>query len=159
MNDTTRPAVRHRYAETAIQKTALIFGIVFAVVGIAGFIPGLTTNIETLQFAGHESEALLLGIFQVSILHNIVHLLFGVAGLAAAATARASRLYLLVGGVIYLVLWLYGLFVAGAEHQGNFVPLNNADNWLHLGLGIAMILLGFLVGRDRRTATGRTGRV
>jgi hypothetical protein len=159
MNDTTRSAVRHRYAETAIQKTALAFGIVFALVGIAGFIPGLTTNVDTMQFAGHESEALLLGIFQVSILHNIVHLLFGVAGLAAAATARASRLYLLVGGVIYLVLWLYGLFVAGSDMGGNFVPLNSADNWLHLVLGIAMVLLGFLVGRDRPATTGRAGRV
>lgn len=158
MNDTTRSDVNHRYAETAIQKVALVFGIVFTVVGLAGFIPGLTSNIENLQFAGHESGALLLGIFQVSILHNIVHLLFGIAGLAAARTARASRLYLLVSGAIYLVLWLYGLLFSG-DHAGNFVPINGADNWLHLFLGIAMLLLGFLVGRDRTAAGTRTGRV
>jgi hypothetical protein len=151
-----------RYAETAIQKTALIVGIIFAVVGIAGFIPGLTTNMDSLSMAGNDSEALLLGVFQVSILHNIVHLLFGVAGIACAAAARASRGYLLGGGVIYLVLWLYGLFVAG-DHPANFVPVNSADNWLHLLLGVGMILLGFFVGRNarsgaRRTNSANTGR-
>lgn len=52
--------------------------------GVLGFIPGITTNYSQLTFAGHDSAALLLGIFQVSILHNIVHLLFGVAGIFMA---------------------------------------------------------------------------
>lgn len=140
-------ARNRRFAETAIQKTALVVGIVFLVVGIAGFIPGLTTNMETMRFAGHDSQALLLGIFQVSILHNIVHLLFGVAGVASAATARAARWYLIIGGVVYLVLWVYGLFVPG-DHPANFVPVNMADNWLHLVLAAGMILLGVFVGRE-----------
>ncbi|WP_329812755.1 DUF4383 domain-containing protein, partial [Streptomyces sp. GSL17-113] len=61
-------------------------GAVFLVVGILGFIPGVTTDYGTMQFAGHESQAMLFGVFQVSILHNIVHLLFGVVGLAAMRT-------------------------------------------------------------------------
>ena len=65
---------------TNIQKAALAVGVVFLLVGVLGFIPGITSNYDTLQFAGPESEAQLLGLFQVSILHNIVHLLFGVAG-------------------------------------------------------------------------------
>ncbi len=133
-----------RFAETPLQKTALIVGIVFLLVGVAGFIPGLTTNIDTMQFAGHMSEAMLLGVFQVSILHNIVHLLFGVVGVVCAMRVAASRWYLIAGGVVYLVLWLYGLIVPG-EHTANFVPLNDADNWLHLGLGVGMILLGVFV--------------
>ena len=145
------PSTR-RYAETAVQKAALIVGIVFIVVGIAGFIPGLTTNMETMQFAGHTSEALLLGVFQVSILHNIVHLLFGIAGVALARSFSGSRNYLIWGGAIYAVLWLYGLVLAG-DHPANFVPLNTADNWLHLVLAVGMILLGVLLGRrDRVTA-------
>ena len=83
---------------TNIQKTALAIGAVFLLVGVLGFIPGITTNYEALGFAGHESEALLLGIFQVSVLHNIVHLLFGAAGIAMAGSAAQSRNYLLVGG-------------------------------------------------------------
>jgi Domain of unknown function (DUF4383) len=69
---------------TSVQKAALAVGVVFLAVGVAGFIPGVTTNYDTLALASHHSEALLLGLFQVSILHNIVHLLFGVAGLVAA---------------------------------------------------------------------------
>jgi hypothetical protein len=144
-----RPTATQRYAETNIQKAALIFGIVFVIIGIGGFIPGLTTNYETMQFAGHESGALLMGVFQVSILHNLVHLLFGAAGLAAARRWNWSRQYLIWGGVVYAVLWLYGLFLSG-DQPANFVPLNNADNWLHLVLAIAMIALGLLLGRRVR---------
>lgn len=133
-----------RYAGTAVQKAALIAGIVFLVVGLAGFIPGLTTNYSELSFAGHDSGALLLGIFQVSVLHNLVHLLYGVAGLAFAASRMGSRNYLVIGGIVYAVIWVYGLFFSG-DHPANFVPLNSADNWLHLFLAVAMILLGIFL--------------
>ncbi|GAA1288310.1 DUF4383 domain-containing protein [Saccharothrix xinjiangensis] len=138
---------------TPVQTVALLFGAVFLLVGIAGFIPGVTTNYDTLMFAGHHSEAKLLGLFQVSILHNIVHLGFGVAGLALARTARGAYLYLVGGGVIYLVLWLYGLLI-GHDSAANFVPLNTADNWLHLFLAVAMLGLGLALGR--RSLPGRT---
>ncbi|MEC5149837.1 hypothetical protein RCH22_001478 [Cryobacterium psychrotolerans] len=85
----------------------------------------------------------------------MVHLLFGIAGLALARTVRGARNYLIGGGVIYLVLWLYGL-VADPDSSANFVPLNNADNWLHLVLGIGMIVLGVALGRTRRTAPAGT---
>lgn len=140
-------APRSGYTATTVQKVALIVGIVFLVVGIAGFIPGLTTNFGTMTFAGHDSEAMLLGLFQVSILHNIVHLLFGVVGVALARTPASARNYLIWGGVVYAVLWLYGLFTADMESGSNFVPLNQADNWLHLVLAVGMIALGLIVGR------------
>ena len=73
---------------------------------VLGFIPGITTNFGDLSFAGHHSDARLFGLFQVSILHNIVHLLFGIAGLAIARTAAQARTYLVFGGAIYLVLFL-----------------------------------------------------
>ena len=130
------------------QLAAMVVGAVFLVVGIAGFVPGLTTNYDELTFAGHESGALLLGVFQVSILHNIVHLLFGVAGLAMARTLSGARAFLIGGGVVYLVLWLYGLFIDHGS-DANFVPFNTADNWLHLFLGIGMIALGVLVASPR----------
>ena len=139
------------YADTPLQKVALVFGIVFLIVGLGGFIPGLTSNIESLQFAGHESEAMLLGIFQVSILHNIVHLLFGIAGLAMAGTISGARSYLLGGGIIYAILWIYGLII-GQESGANFVPLNGADNWLHFFLAVGMIALALILSRDARNA-------
>ena len=139
---------------TTIQTAALAVGAVFLLVGILGFIPGITTNYETLGFAGHESEALLLGIFQVSILHNIVHLLFGVAGIAMARSAAQSRNYLIGGGAVYLVLWIYGLLI-GKDTAANFVPVNTADDWLHFVLGVAMIGLGVALSRGN-ARTGRT---
>ena len=141
-------AVTRGYARTAIQKASLIVGIVFLVVGIAGFIPGLTHSMDEMTAAGADSGALLFGVFQVSILHNLVHLLFGVLGVLAAARARQSRLFLIWGGVVYAVLFLYGLFAVSVDAL-NFVPVNSADNWLHLVLAAGMVLLGIFVGRDR----------
>ena len=142
--------------KTTLQKAAQAVGAVFLLVGVLGFIPGITSNYEALSFAGHGSEALLLGIFQVSILHNIVHLLFGVAGILMSRTNDQARNYLLYGGVVYLVLWLYGLII-GNDTPANFVPVNTADNWLHFVLGAAMIALAILLSRNNRT-TGTTTR-
>lgn len=131
-----------------VQLVALAVGVVFLLVGVAGFIPGITTNYSELSFAGHHSEALLLGVFQVSVLHNIVHLLFGVAGVVLARTVGGARGFLIYGGVIYVVLWIYGMLV-DPTGPANFVPVNAPDNWLHLLLGVVMIGLGVLVGRER----------
>ena len=108
---------------TPVQNIARLVGIVFLLVGIAGFIPGVTTNLyDGLEFAGDDGTAELLGLFQVSVLHNIVHGLFGIAGLALAATASGARTYLIGGGAIYLFL----LGIVG----GDWIPVNDADNWL-----------------------------
>jgi Domain of unknown function (DUF4383) len=131
-----------------VQKAAFAVGAVFLLVGILGFVPGITSNFDQLTFAGHHSEAALLGLFNVSVLHNIVHLLFGVAGLALARTFNGARSYLVGGGVVYLLLFIYGLLI-DHDSSANFVPLNDADNWLHLVLAIAMIGLGVALGRAR----------
>ncbi|MFJ8817630.1 DUF4383 domain-containing protein [Amycolatopsis thermoflava] len=138
-------------ARTVTQTVAAVVAVVFLLAGIAGFIPGLTTHYDQLTVAGHHSGAMLLGVFAVSVLHNLVHLAFGIAGLALARTGRGARAFLVGGGVVYLVLWLYGLLVDHGS-GANFVPVNDADNWLHLGLGIGMIVLGLLplsAGRPR----------
>ena len=139
-------------ARTPVQTAALVVGAVFLLVGVLGFVPGITENVDQLRFAGHHSDAMLFGVFEVSILHNIVHLLFGAAGVALARTWSGARSYLIGGGAVYLVLWLYGLLV-GHDSAANFVPVNNADNWLHLFLGLGMIALGFLL--SRRTVADR----
>jgi len=136
-----RPTAGER---TTLQTVALLFGIVFLLVGILGFIPGITSDAPG-DFAGQDSDAELLGIFQVSVLHNIVHLLFGIAGLALARTWDGARTFLIGGGVVYLLLWILGL-LGGAE----WVPVNDADNWLHFVLGAVMVGAGVLLGRDVR---------
>ena len=129
-----------------LRLAARAVGAVFLLVGVLGFVPGITSNYGDMSVAGHHSGALLLGIFQVSVLHNVVHLLFGVAGIALSRTAAGARTYLIGGGAVYLVLWLYGLVVDQGS-QANFVPLNSADNWLHLLLGVGMVGLGVVLGR------------
>jgi hypothetical protein len=135
-----------------VTTAAKVVGAVFLLVGILGFIPGITSNYSSLSFAGHMSEAKLLGIFQVSILHNIVHILFGIAGIAMAKRADSARTYLVGGGVIYLVLWIYGLLTSD-QSSANFVPVNTADDWLHLVLGLGMIALGVVLSRRRVEST------
>jgi hypothetical protein len=145
-----------RGARRAVQIAALLFGIVFLLVGVAGFVPGLTSGMGSLMLMGHDSGALLLGVFQVSVLHNVVHLLFGVAGIVLSRTASRAAGYLVWGGAVYAVVWLYGLAVVGGSSPANIVPVNSADNWLHLALAVVMIALGVLLARSVRVAVRPT---
>ena len=129
---------------TPVQTVARLVGIVFLLVGIAGFIPGITTNLyDGLEFAGDDGTAELLGLFEISVLHNIVHALFGV-GILMAATPEGARTFLLGSGAIYVVLFLLGILGGG-----DWVPINDADDWLHLGLAVGLIALGLLTTRER----------
>ena len=140
---------------TPIQWVALVVGAVFILVGVAGFIPGLTQNLDAIAWAGNESDASLLGVFDVSVLHNLVHLAFGLLGVAAARASIWARTFLIWGGATYLALAVYGMVIDRAS-AANFVPLNTADNWLHIGLGAGMVGLGLItsksVGPDARAA-------
>lgn len=131
---------------TPVQTAAGAVAAVFLLVGIAGFVPGLTTNVGEIPFAGHHSDAQLLGLFQVSVLHNVVHLLFGVAGLVLARSWSGARAFLLGGGAVYAVLFVYGS-VVDSHSDANFVGLDEADNWLHLALALAMVALGLVLAR------------
>jgi hypothetical protein len=121
---------------------------------VLGFIPGITTSYAAMKIAGHESDALLIGVFEVSVLHNVVHLLFGAAGLAMARSWNGARAYLIGGGAVYLVLWLYGLLIDKTS-PANFVPVNTADDWLHFLLGAGMVALGVFLGRNVPAGTTR----
>lgn len=148
----TRSTTTGSLMSSLIQKAAAAVGAVFLLVGVLGFIPGITTGYGTMEVAGHRSDALLIGIFEVSVLHNLVHVLFGVAGLAMARTWNGARSYLIGGGAIYLVLWLYGLLI-DKNTAANFVPVNTADDWLHFLLGAGMVALGVVLGKQAPVRT------
>lgn len=133
-----------RGGRPTVQLLAMLVAATFVVAGIIGFIPGLTTNLyDGLEFAGDDGTAEILGVFDTSILHNLVHLAFGLVGLALARTWSGARTFLIGGGIIYLALWLLGLF-GGLD----WIPVNDADDWLHFVLGVAMIGLGLATTRQ-----------
>ncbi|KWX65584.1 DUF4383 domain-containing protein [Mycobacterium sp. NAZ190054] len=124
----------------AVQGAAMIIATALTVLGVLGFVPGVTSHLDQLAWFGQHSGARLFGTFAVSVLLNLTHLVVGAAGFYFARTYAGSRAYLLAGGVLYVGLWLYGTFVEVGSNA-RVIPLNGATNWLHLGLGTVMALL------------------
>ena len=118
-----------------VQRGAQIFGVVFILVGIVGFF---ATGMD--MDADMQTAPRLLGLFPVNALHNGVHVLIGVWGLAAARTYSASVLFGKVGGAAYFALALIGF--VWPELFG-LMPIGGNDIWLHAVLGIALMALGF----------------
>ncbi|KDE98853.1 membrane protein [Mycolicibacterium aromaticivorans JS19b1 = JCM 16368] len=145
---------RARVGLLAVQGAAILVAGAFVVVAIAGFIPGLTTHLDQLHWA-HGSRSELFGVFEVSVVHNLVHLCFGVAGLVLAGTFARARAYLIGGGLIFLGLWVYGLLI-NLSGPRNILPINNADNWLHFAIGVVMTLLGVTLA-GTKIPTGADG--
>ncbi|MEX2503724.1 MAG: DUF4383 domain-containing protein [Egicoccus sp.] len=129
------------------QYLALTIGVIYTLIGLAGF---LVTGFD--DFASPEGD-LLLG-FEVNPLHNIVHLLIGVAGLALWNRLDKARTYGWLLAVAYGAVFLYGLFV-DADDQANFLALNGADNVLHIVSALAGLAIALWPARDRTTATAR----
>jgi len=135
-----------------VQVAAILIAGMFVVIGILGFIPGVTSGFSGtggMGFSGLNSRAELFGLFRVSVLHNGIHLMFGLVGAICSFTPQSARAYLFVGGTVYLILGVYG-FVIDHDTDANFVPINTAGNWLHLALGAGMIAVGVATGRERR---------
>jgi hypothetical protein len=130
----------------AVQGAALLVACTFLVVGLLGFIPGVTTDYGQLGWAGR-SGAKLFGMFSVSGLHNVVHLAFGIVGLVLIRSYASARAYLIGGGLAYLALWVGGMLI---DHiRANVGPVGGVDNWLHFGLGAAMVILGLTLAGQR----------
>ncbi|HSX25047.1 MAG TPA: DUF4383 domain-containing protein [Candidatus Andersenbacteria bacterium] len=114
-----------------LKKTATIFGWVLIALGVLGFVPGITSN-------GH-----LLGIFDVNMAHNLVHLISGLAALYLASQGEAqAQMFFKVFGVIYLVVAVLGFFGGDMPVLG-FISNNSADTWLHVVIALLSLYLGF----------------
>ena len=119
---------------TTLQKLAGVFGVIFILVAVLGFISpgGLVMTMDP-------TTGMVLGVFPVNLLHNIVHLAFGVWGLIASRTWAGSKTFFTGGGVTYVVLTCVGFL---SPTGFGLVPLGGADIWLHAALAIAMLGIG-----------------
>jgi len=120
-----------------VKRIAMLFGVVFILVGILGFFApgGMSMGMD----------GKLLGLFPINLLHNCVHLLFGIWGLLAARTFEGAVTYAKVGGIIYLVLAAVGL---PFPTPLNLVPIGGNDVYLHALLGIVLAGVGFTAKSD-----------
>jgi hypothetical protein len=126
------------------KKLAIIFGIIFVLVGILGFF--------TNPIVGAGQNA----IFMTDTMHNIVHLLVGIIlVLAGSMSEKSASLWLKIFGVVYLILFIDGLIQP--DKLLGFVMANQNDTWLHLVLGVVLLVAGFaakggdMVMMDRST--------
>jgi hypothetical protein len=122
---------------TTTQKLAAVFGVVFILIAIAGFIaPGGMA----MQPTDPVTAAQVFGMFPVNLVHNIVHLLFGLWGLAASRSWAGSKSFFTTAGIIYAVLVVCGWFFPDGF---GFIPLGGNDIWLHAVLAVVMMGIGF----------------
>ena len=120
-----------------VKTAAILFGVIFILIGILGFVPGVTNN------------EMLLGIFHVNAAHNVVHLLSGAAALFAGMTSfGASRMYFRIFGVVYGLVAILGLMNMGQHTMLlGLISNNDADTFLHIAIAAVSLLLGFMPAR------------
>ena len=133
-------------------RFALIYGIVFLVIGIAGFVPGITTPHTHPDMTAQSGLGLLFGLFPVNLLHNIVHVLFGIWGVFAARSLGGARTYFKAVAVIYAILGVMGL-IPGLRTTFGLIPLYSNDIWLHFLLAAVAAYFGFVRAEQPSTAT------
>jgi len=112
------------------RKIGIVFGGVFIVVGLLGFIPNPLVSPH--------------GVFAVNLAHNLVHILTGVIFIILVMRFKDKEDVVIKSlGAVYMVVAVIGFFTTGDKLLG-FVHINDADRWLHFGLAVAIIGAGFL---------------
>jgi cyanate permease len=130
------------------QTLALAFGAVYALVGLLGFFVS-----SDVDFAG-KNGASLLG-FDVNGLHSIVHLLIGVALIAASRTHAVARATNVTIGAVYLLLAALGPVIN--DTAADIIGLNGADHFLHAASGVLLVAVALVGDKARTTTTARQG--
>ena len=126
---------------TLPQTLSLVFGIVYLLVGIVGFF---VTGFD--DFAGNSQHERLIGLFMINPLHNVAHILVGIAGIALAKTLASARTYGWLLTVLYGALFIYGLIAAG--ESWDFLNINAADNVLHIATALVGLVIALMPVRD-----------
>ena len=132
-----------------VQRVAMIFGIGFLLAAIAGFF---VTGLNVMD-PNPATAPRALGLFPVNVLHNIVHLAFGIWGLLAARSYAGAKTYCQIAGVVYLLLLVLAFI---DPTMFGLVPIGGNDIWLHLILALPLLYFGF-VHREAGAPASRTG--
>jgi len=129
---------------------SMILGVIFVVVGICGFIPGLNQMHEHNTGGGVDLTVTgpgtghLLGLFHVNVLHNAVHLLFGVMGILMSRDLGTARLYCRIVAIAYGLLAIMGILPQPFRNTFGLVPIEGNDVWLHALIALACAYFGFI---------------
>ena len=126
-----------------VQRAAMVFGAIYLLAGIAGFLPFLGGSYTQTNHA-------LLNVFQVNLLHNLFHVVIGIAGLAAASSLSNARTYCRAVGAILLLLGVLGIFVA---QPLGLVNIGGLDIALHLVTGAVLAYFGYAAPISTRSAS------
>jgi len=114
-----------------LKTIAVIFGVIFVAVGALGWIPAVNPGGK------------LLGLFDVNVAHNLVHLATGIVAIVVGMISdKASKLFFQVFGVIYALVAVLG-FVSGDQPLLGIVNNNAADTWLHVVIAVVALYVGF----------------
>jgi hypothetical protein len=121
------------------KKWAMVFGWIFILVGVLGFISNPVVGIN--------------GFFHADSMHNIIHIILGGILLwAAYAAPEKARAVMKGEGILYLILAILGfVLVSGTGTLLGLAEINGADNWLHLVLGIALLAASMKKGPSMQT--------
>jgi hypothetical protein len=117
------------------QVYALVFGVTLLLAGILGFF--YTADFSTGHDAGRDA---LIGVFDVNGWHNLVHIASGLLGLALARSWRGAKLYAWGFGTVYLAVAIWGFVIGDGESIAGLIPINTADNFLHLAIALLGII-------------------
>ena len=143
-----------------VRTFALVMGVIFVLVGILGFVPAFVTHpaMDTHTLTVHANHGYLLGLFPVNLLHNLVHILFGIWGIAAYRTGvNGSRLFARSVTVIYAFLAVIGLF-PHLDTVFGLIPIHGNDTWLHGLIACAAAFFGWApVANEATTEHPHTG--
>jgi hypothetical protein len=122
--------------KTLPQVYALTLGVVLVAVGIIGFL------VEPSFGIGDSAQRGTLIVFDINGWHNVVHLLSGIVGIALAGTAAKARLFCIGYGVVYVLVTILGFVVGDGGLLLSLIPINTADNLLHLVIALTGIAIG-----------------
>jgi hypothetical protein len=136
-----------------VRTFALVFGIIYLVVGILGFVPGLVQPAHHgPALAVEANHGMLLGLFPINLLHNLVHLVIGICGIVASRALPAARWYSRGLAGFYGLLAILGLLPATNTLFG-LVPIYGHDVWLHALSAVVAAYFGFLAAADPVSAS------